>query len=125
MSVAPQTRDRFAPRLLGGVASAVALILGAYSVYLAFWCLPSLQEVFADFGTELPRISAYALDVPWVPLGCSALAFVVGVVAAATGRRVLVVMAWVLLVLTFGTVTLTWVAIDQPLLDLIRSVSGQ
>jgi hypothetical protein len=125
MSTEPRPRDRFAPRLLGGVASAVALILGAHSAYLAVWCLPSLQDVFEDFGTELPRITAFALEVPWVPLGCAALAFVVGVVATATGRRVVVVMSWVLLVLTFGTVTLTRIAIEQPLLDLIRSVSSQ
>lgn len=125
MSVEPQPRDRFVPRLLGGVASAVALILGGHSAYLAFRCIPSLQEVFEDFDTELPRISAFALEVPWLPLGLSALAFVIGVLAAATGRRVLVVISWVLLVLTFGTVTLTRIAIEQPMLDLIRSVSGQ
>ena len=102
----------------------MGLILGAYSLHLAYVHIPSLRDIFVDFDTTLPPVTAFVVRFCWLPCAIALLTVIAGVASAIIVRRAMLTTSCGLMLLTFLAVVMTHYALEQPWVALIESISG-
>jgi hypothetical protein len=116
---------RFLYRVVTGLIAVVSVLIAADAFYFALVRLPLMRSIFADFGTQLPRLTILVIEWAWVTPIVAAVSVIVCVAALVRVNRVLLVLAVVALLLAGG---LRWVnrfAVELPMVTLQQSISAE
>ncbi|HRX87682.1 MAG TPA: hypothetical protein P5572_21865, partial [Phycisphaerae bacterium] len=123
---APRTgTSLFAYRLTAGIAAGLALLLTLHTCHLALVRIPAIRDVLADFDTTLPPLTVGLFHFPWLPAATALVALAATAAALFCTRRLLLVTAWILLLLSMAVTLVAQYALTAPLYRLIQSLTGE